>query len=162
MSINSLSIANAVLDEAERQGVSVTPMQLQKLVYFTNGWHMEIYNGQSIISDSFEAWQFGPVMPAIYHEFKRFGSRNISGRAINIFNGEAWKADIQPAKATLIQEVVGLYGKLSGPRMSHLTHKEGTPWSKTWRGGVGSGNDIPNELILAEFKRIRNESTKAT
>ncbi len=156
MSINSLSVANALLDEAERQGITVTPMQLQKLLYFANGWHMEIHNGAHMVSDSFEAWQFGPVMPQAYHEFKKYGSRKIDGRALNPFSGEPWMAELRPDQQNLIAEIVRIYGKLSGPRMSHLTHKDGTPWSLTWRSGVGSGADIPQEVILSEFRKIRN------
>jgi uncharacterized phage-associated protein len=161
MSINSLSVANVILDEAEQQGISVTPMQLQKLVYFTNGWHMEIYDGKSLVSDNFEAWQFGPVMPVIYHEFKRFGSRPVNGRALNPFEGKPWSAKLSAQQISLVREIVRMYGKLSGPRMSHLTHKSDTPWSLTWKNGVGSGNDIPRELILAEFRKIRKNSATA-
>jgi len=150
-----LSIANAILDESDRQGLSVTPMQLQKLVYFANGWHMEINSGQPLVGSSFEAWQFGPVMPELYHEFKRYGSQRITGRAINIFGGAAWAANLLPPQNTLIAEIVNIYGRLSGPKMSQLTHKTGTPWSLTWNGGLGSGNDIPNNIILAEFRRLR-------
>ncbi len=153
MSINNLSVANAILDEAERQGISVTPMQLQKLVYFTNGWHMEIFDGKPIVTDSFEAWQFGPVMPAIYHDFKQYGSRRITGRATI----PAGFAKLLQVQTTLISAIIKIYGGLSGPKMSHLTHKDGTPWFATWKGGLGSGFDIPNRLILTEFQRIRQE-----
>ncbi len=155
--MNNLSVANAILDEAERQGIPVTPMQLQKLVYFTNGWHMEIFDGRPIFADSFEAWQFGPVMPAIYHDFKQYGSRKITGRATNPFTRTAWVADFLETKTALISAIIRIYGRLSGPKMSHLTHKQGTPWFVTWKGGVGSGTNISNQLILAEFQRIRQE-----
>ena len=161
MSINALSVANSILDEAERQGITVTPMQLQKLIYFANGWHMEITDGEPLVSDNFEAWQFGPVLPRVYHEFKRFGSRDITERSIFPFTENPWPCELSANQKSLVSEIVSIYGNLSGPRMSHLTHKEGTPWSTTWNGGVGSGNDIQPELILAEFRKIRNGESAA-
>lgn len=56
----------------------------------------------------------------------------------------------------LIDEVVRVYGPLSGSQMSALTHKEATPWSKIWNNGVGIGDRIPNDLILEEFRSLRN------
>ena len=163
MAIHTLSVANAILDEADSQGIDVTPMQLQKLLYFTNGWHMEIHNGQPILSDSFEAWQFGPVMPQVYHKFKEYGSKKITGRAMNpLPTNHPWPNTLTEIQKKLVSEIVGIYGSLSGPRMSNLTHKPGTPWSQTWNGGIGNGNNIPSELIIAEFKKLRNAQSTAT
>lgn len=159
--MNSLAVANYILDVAEKAGISVTPMQLQKLVYFANGWHMEIFGGEKLVQNNFEAWQFGPVMPIIYHDFKKYGSSPITGRAFNPFSQQPWVVDLDEKQKKVIEDVIGLYGNMSGAKMSHLTHKKNTPWSRTWDNGFGSGNDIEPELILEEFKAIRKNAEAA-
>lgn len=69
---HAIGIANAVLEAAKTQGFSIAPMQHQKLVYFCHGRNLDI-RSQPLVSDHFEAWQYGPVHPSIYHEFKHFG-----------------------------------------------------------------------------------------
>lgn len=152
-----LGVANAVLDAAWRKGISVSPMQLQKLLYFCNGWNIEI-RGEPLVADNFEAWQFGPVHPEAYHEFKRFGSSQITELADSPFDLGPWRADLSEGEARLVDEVIGLYGQLSGPQMSHLTHQADTPWDQTWRGGMGKGDDIKPDLIRAHFEELRKRA----
>nr|WP_256351506.1 type II toxin-antitoxin system antitoxin SocA domain-containing protein [Pseudomonas gingeri] len=51
-------------------------MKQQKLVYYSHGWHAG-YTDQPLINEAVETWQYGPVIPSLYHEFKRFGSGEI-------------------------------------------------------------------------------------
>lgn len=158
MTNTSYAIANSVLITAKKLGISITPMQLQKLMYFTNGWHLEIFKGEELIDRKFEAWQFGPVLPEIYIEFKHNGSSPIQTLALFPFDSKPWHADLRPNQMGLIEEVVSSYGNLSGPQMSHLTHKNDTPWSQTWKSGVGKGDSISSSLIRAEFESLRRAS----
>lgn len=158
---DAVSVANAVIEAAGRQGLPVTPMQLQKLLYFANGWNLEI-RCEPLIAENFEAWQFGPVLPSVYHAFKEYGSRSIAAPALNPFTLEAWSADLTRQESALIDEVVQIYGKLTGPQLSQLTHQAGTSWSKIWEGGVGKSDTIPPELISKEFRSMREASDKDT
>lgn len=158
MSHNVLAVSNELLTQAESQGISVSPMQLQKLLYFLDGWHMELNDGARILSDRFEAWQFGPVCPTAYHEFKHFGSGEINELSLNPFSGTPWPASLSTKQKQLVGEILRIYGSLTGPQMSHLTHKSGTPWDKTWNGGVGKGDTIEPQLVHEEFKGLRNRA----
>jgi uncharacterized phage-associated protein len=95
-------------------------MQLQKLVYFCNGWNLELRN-EALVSDNFEAWQYGPVHPSIYHEFKVYGQGAIRSGSNLGFGGAPVQANLSPDEANLIEEVIRIYGGLSGPQMSNLT-----------------------------------------
>ena len=55
---------------------SLTPLKLQKLIYYAHGWHLAIRNAP-LIDEVIEAWEYGPVVPNVYHEFKKFGNRPI-------------------------------------------------------------------------------------
>ena len=67
------AIANYFLDLARAQEKALTPLKIQKLVYFANGWHLAI-KGVPLINEQVEAWRFGPVIPSLYTHFERMGN----------------------------------------------------------------------------------------
>ena len=80
---SSKAVANYFLDIAERDGKTLNPMKLQKLVYIAHGWHLAIRR-RPLIRESVEAWKYGPVIADLYHEFKKFGNMPITERATEI------------------------------------------------------------------------------
>lgn len=58
-------------------GKSVTNLQLQKFLYFSYVNNLTIRNVK-IFSDPIEKWQYGPVVPSVYHSFKDYGFFGIS------------------------------------------------------------------------------------
>lgn len=155
----SKAIANWFLS----RGVPLTPMKLQKLVYFAHGWHLAIKE-QRLIDEAIEAWRWGPVVPSLYHEFKRFGSGNIQTLATSGWRLEgtepAWNVPEVPEEDVptlgLLKEVWDVYGHYSGVQLSAMTHLPDSPWTKVWndRGQFVKGTDIPDDLIKAYFKHL--------
>jgi len=74
------AIANLMLDEADRSGINVTNLALQKLLYFAHSIFL-IESKHPLVSGYFEAWQYGPVHPTVYSAFKTAGSSPIDFRA---------------------------------------------------------------------------------
>lgn len=144
--ITSTRAANLVLDEAQRQGRTVTPLQVLKLVYISHGMMLGRY-GAPLIGDNIQAWQYGPVVSSLYGNMKRYGSGPVTGRLpTTMFDrGEPTEAE----RAT-IQGVFATYGQFSGPALSNLTHRPGSPWSQVWRPGVPN-LIIPNDLIRRHY-----------
>ena len=147
-------IANEFLERAEDAGRSLTPMQLQKLVYFAHGWHLAIFE-RPLIDEPVQAWTWGPVISDLYHEFKKFGASSIENWALlsrfemgNPPTGES---------AKLIDKIWEVYRGFTGPQMSAMTHKDGTPWSEVWQSLTEanpspiSGNLIENKKIAEHF-----------
>ena len=56
MSHEPLAIANKVLGVASERGISLTIMQLIKLVYFAHGWSLTLL-GKPLVNDEPQAWQ---------------------------------------------------------------------------------------------------------
>lgn len=150
---NPKSIANYFLDLAKASGKPISPMKLQKLVYYAHGWYAG-YTRQPLINEAVEAWQYGPVIPSLYHEFKRFGSGQIHGKAMIFDNVGVREAPTpsDPAICTFLNNVWNSYGPYEGITLSEMTHASGTPWDVTWSECQGvRGADIPFERISNWF-----------
>lgn len=77
------SVANFILDLAERDDRSVSNLVLQKLAYFAHGTFLS-RTGRPLVAGEFEAWKHGPVHPHIYNAFKGYGAEAIQRRAETI------------------------------------------------------------------------------
>lgn len=137
MSYDVRKIANAILDQADHYGYPITNMALNKLVFFAHGWHLALYD-RPLVSSSFEAWQFGPVHPQIYRQFKSYDDHPIRGRAhrINLSSGNTSKMEYDlPELVTLhIGNIIEFYGSYSASRLSQISHEVGAPWDQVWNG----------------------------
>lgn len=161
MAYSAKAVANYLLELATHRHASIDPLKMQKLVYFAHGWHLALRD-QPMLRDSVEAWEHGPVIPDLYHEFKRWGSWPIKQPATK-FDGArlftpsldaecVWDTDAADAK-NVIGRVWDVYAKYSGLQLSTLTHQSGTPWADTRMQHPGKRDvDIPDDLIKAFFK----------
>jgi uncharacterized phage-associated protein len=154
------AVANEFLELAKRDGKPLTAMQLQKLVYFAYGWYLAI-TGKRLINERIEAWQWGPVVPSLYSEFKRFGSDSITDFATETASSRPYRVrsddSIQDGEALrIIKRVWEVYGKYSASQLSTMTHEQNSPWAQTPERDV-KGTDIPDDLIATYFRRLANE-----
>jgi uncharacterized phage-associated protein len=150
MTVSSHAIANEFIALAESDGKSLTNMQLQKLVFLSQGYTLAIL-GHPIYYHSTHAWQWGPVIPKLYKSLQKYGR--------NFVTGNLESEDSLPRNSTEMEIVKAVwegYGHLSGGHLSALTHKSNTPWSITWESdpfGV-----IPDPLIAEYYKGIVESS----
>ena len=89
------SIANLMLDEADRCGHRITNLALQKLLYFAHAIFL-IEEKRPLVSGYFEAWEYGPVNPTAYQAFKSAGTQPITFRATRVEVATGVRADITP------------------------------------------------------------------
>ncbi len=154
------AIANYFLDLAKEHGDSVRPMKLQKLVYYAHGWYAG-HTGKPLIDESVEAWQYGPVISSLYHEFKRFGSNPITAKATDFSDFEIVEVPVPDDESIkkFLRNIWASYGRFTGLNLSAMTHTEGSPWDITWKEKAGvKGADIPFELIAQHFKEVLEKS----
>ena len=157
------AIANKFLDLARSDNILLTPMQIQKLVYFAHGWHLAFDQGP-LSAEHAQAWQWGPVFPEVYHAVKRWGGGPIGAsisvkRAVLI--GDDYQleqttptiAETDPFAPKLIERVWVVYRDMSGPALSQLSHTPDGPWHQTRTESRGErGVDIPDALVHDYFK----------
>lgn len=146
------SIANAVLDRAQKQGVPITNMALNKIVYFVHCDYL-IERNDPLVGAKIEAWQHGPVFREIYHAFKRWGDQPIRSRAlkVDVETGEANVAvlDIGDNELGYLSGLIDRYLRFSAAQLRAVSHTEGGPWHFVWAhdGEANPGMRITNELI---------------
>lgn len=163
MPYTAKQVANEFLELAKRDGRQLTPMQLQKLVYFAYGWYLAI-TGERLLNERVQAWQWGPVIPSLYGDLKPFGSGPITEPATDYFfeDGKLTfrvqrvhsddEAQDQLARQ-VIAKVWNLYGKYSAAQLSSMTHAANSPWSRYYDQNV-RGTDIPDDAIRAYFQQL--------
>ncbi|HHA2497714.1 TPA: Panacea domain-containing protein [Stenotrophomonas maltophilia] len=144
MSAPATAVAQYILTRcAEKGDGDVTPMQLIKLVYIAHAWALGL-TGKALLDEQVEAWQYGPVIPSLYHAIKHF-------RSLPVKNLSAPLADFTPAERSIMNQVVDIYGKFTGIQLSAMTHQPGTPWEMAWTR-AGKNAAIPNDLIETFYK----------
>jgi uncharacterized phage-associated protein len=160
MEYDGRAVANFVLDVCSEQRVTVSNLALQKLVYFCHVWTL-IEHGRPLIAQRFEAWEYGPVLPYLYREFRTNDRSPIKGRATRMdpTNGSqiVVSYDFDRAVAETLRKVVSFYGRLSPGDLVNLTHAPGGPWYKVWNhsGQINPGMKIDNgEIVSFYSKRV--------
>ncbi len=125
----------------------VTPLMLQKLLYFIQGIYSALY-GRPIFSEDCRAWIHGPVYPEVYDLFRDFKYNPIEDARFALLEGTADAlTDNEKRALDLVVNTFGMYG---GKVLEKITHNE-NPWKEARKG---YGNDIPSSEILPK-ERIR-------
>ena len=76
MAYNALEVAKYVINHEHGKGREISNLRLQKLLYFVQA-KVLVETGEPCFDDEIEAWDFGPVVPAVYYAYKIFGSWDI-------------------------------------------------------------------------------------
>ena len=129
-----------------RRDIDTTPMQVLKLTYFSHGWMLGLHD-QTLIYEPVEAWQYGPVIPSIYHRYKAFRGDPID--LVPIDRSEQLTVDQQ----RVVNDVVEVYREASAIQLSNISHKAGSPWDMVMNRH-GPSTVIPNRLIQEHYKRL--------
>ena len=122
----------------------VTPLMLQKLLYFIQGIYSALY-GEPLFVEECRAWIHGPVYPEVYELFKDFKYNPIDDVRFVLFEG--MENGLTAQEKRVVDLVVNTFGMYGGKTLEKITHNE-TPWIEA-RNGYEEG--IPsNELLSKE------------
>ena len=108
----------------------VTPLMLQKLLYFIQGESYAL-NGKPMFSEICQAWVHGPVYPEVYDMFRDFKYNPIEDARFAIFEGT--ENELTDEERRVVDLVVNTFGEYSGKVLERITHKE-EPWRLARRG----------------------------
>lgn len=156
--LDGRTIANFVLDFCDARDRKVTNLALQKIVYFCHVWSL-IEMDKPLVRHKFEAWEYGPVLPYLYREFKIYDRLPILKRATHIDPTDG-KFRVVPyafdqETELLLEKVVSFYSRIRAGELVDLTHSEGGPWYTVWNHGgrVNPGMKIDDDKIREFYSK---------
>lgn len=145
MSIPALSAAKRL---CENSGWTLTNLGLQKILYLAHMAYLG-YRDNPLVDGHFEAWDYGPVHPEVYHRAKIYGSDAIG----NIFRQVP---DLPDSDEKSCLDFYGSFFSEKTPaELVAITHDNCGAWAKNYRPTV-RGIIIPDQDIKDEF-RTRQE-----
>lgn len=125
--VDIFSIANFFLSIVDREsGSSITPLKLQKILYYAQGYYLAKEN-RPLFKEDFEAWAHGPANPGIYDKYKDYVCSAIDAPE---------DKDIPVLEDKLVDFLYSIwntFGIYDGKYLESLTHQE-TPWIEARRG----------------------------
>lgn len=129
----------------DRGGWKVTNLQLQKLLYMAQMLHMGRFDGARLVEANFEAWDYGPVAPSLYHKVKMFGDTPID----DVFLAARPFKDDDHRRPIMDEVCDKLLSKRPG-ELVDITHWSEGAWAKNYVPGA-RGIPIPDDDIASEY-----------
>lgn len=135
----------------------ITPLALQKLLYYIQGFHYA-FAEKFIFEENCEAWVHGPVFRKVYDKYKEYKfdpiqcSNNLDVETLTVY------------EKAIIDSVIKYLSCYSGKTLEAFTHVE-NPWLLT-RGDLPTTTStdriIEKELIGDYFKAVKERNTMLT
>lgn len=126
----------------------VTPLMLQKLLYFIQGIYSALY-GKPIFEEDCRAWVHGPVYPEVYNLFRNFKYNPIDDAHFALLEGT--KGTLTEDEKRVINLVVNTFGMYGGKVLEKITHNE-EPWVEARKG---YGDSIPSSELLPKDRIMK-------
>lgn len=137
---DALTIARYIVNYSNQKNDPwFSNLKLQKLLYFCQAYFL-LTTERPCFGDAIEAWDFGPVVPNVYHEFKRFGA----GWIPTTFD----ETVIDKKTRTLIDDVVDNFKDYDNVALTTLVHAQ-DPWIHASRSS--RGKTITDGMLLSYF-----------
>lgn len=130
----------------KRSGWKLSNLSLQKILYMAQLYYMGKNNGARLVDTHFEAWDYGPVSPELYHKAKVFGA----GPVEDVFYSARVFGKDDPRRALLIEVADDLLD-ISPGELVNITHWQHGAWAKHYVPKA-RGIRIPDEDILKEYR----------
>lgn len=151
--IKSTDVARYLLAKANEDGGLISPLKMQKLVYYAYVWNL-VENKDRLFAESPQAWPRGPVFPSLYKGLKKYGSSPIPDEYIGDIEDVVLRLG---EKTKIIDKVYEKYEVLTPFELVMLTHEE-KPW-KDKRKGMGSfapsATAIDDKSIMEYYSKVK-------
>lgn len=145
--MRSVDIANMFIEE-RGDSLVLTNLKLNKLVYFAQVESVREGRGP-LFDDRIEAWEYGPVEPAVYRAFKDYGRS-----PIEVPCGIAPQNE---GAREIVRLVAETYGGLSAFDLVTVSHRDGGAWKKVYSPGCNKEitlQDIEQSADMGGFGSV--------
>lgn len=133
MTYSPIMIANNILSRAFAEKSYMSPMKLQKILYFVAAEYQK-ETQRPLLAEPFSTWAYGPVVRSVYDEFRTFSKNDIDcyGRDArgNVFIiNEAEDPHLKRA-LDRVWDKAKRYGAVT---LSEITHLQDSAWYKAYQ-----------------------------
>ena len=134
--LEGIDVAKYILSK-----ITCTQLKLQKLVYLCFADYL-CDTGKALFTDKIYAFKYGPVVDTVYKRYKEYGYKPIDEEQGDIDSENILE---MPSKSRIlfakdgtekllsIEKTLKKYGGLSATDLVDLTHRDNTPWSKSFK-----------------------------
>lgn len=126
-------IANNILSRAFAEKSRMSPMKLQKILYFVASEYQKATK-RPLLEEPFSTWAYGPVVYSVYDEFRSFSKDNIKRYARDA-RGDVFVIDeTQDIELKVALDRVWDKAKNMGAvKLSEITHLQDSAWDKAFQ-----------------------------
>lgn len=150
-------VSHYIIVYSNEKDYGVSNLKLQKLLYLVQAFFL-INDRPPCFAEQIEAWDFGPVVPVIYREYKQYGGMDIPtiDYYVKFNKNDIWNSEriyydnniIEMEDKELIQAVVDEFAGFSATDLVKLTHNQ-DPWIDAYAKGQNS--EITTDAIKRYF-----------
>lgn len=147
MSYAPTLVANNVLNRAFAEKCAVSPMKLQKILYFIASEYQK-ESKEPLFTENFETWEYGPVLRSVFYEFRPFSRNFISQFAKDADNHSRMVDEKEdPKLKRILERVWEVTRGRTAVDLSQITHMEGSAWDTAFqsRNPFLAPNDIESD-----------------
>lgn len=135
--------------DRDMSGNGIDNLKLNTLLYFAQGQALATI-GRPLFDDSIEAWNNGPVVPAVYFKYKSKGGKNIRTK-------KELDLSMDPNIVSIIVDVVSSYDSKPSLHLMHMAGKKGSPYYNAKNKSYNQRLDL--DEMKTYFKENRVKST---
>lgn len=144
MTISTFEAAKALGHFA---GWRLSNLQMQKILYLAHMFYMGRNGGEPLINEEFQAWDYGPVLPTLYHKISFLGRNPVH----DVFYGVRLMQEGKEAQ--ILHEAAQNLSKARPGALVNYTHKPLGAWDRNYVQGARN-RIIPNDQILEEYRTL--------
>lgn len=148
-----MSVWSAARTLGSESGWSLSNLEMQKTLYVAQMLHLG-RTGRPLFDNRIEAWDYGPVVPDLYHEAKRFGRQPVA----DIFDAPHFEA--LSCEAMSIRDALIMTRHMSAGQLVAYTHRPGGAWEMHYKPHDRS-SEIPMSAILRDWAESARPSDEA-
>lgn len=145
-------LVDVILIYCTVNGLTVSPLKLQKLLYYIQAWHIAKFEKKQLFDDLPQAWVNGPVYRSVYNMFKDSFFRNeslhpiVDGNAEIELSKKIKALKLEEEQVNLINSVLKFYAPKDDGTLVLKTHTD-SPWNEA-REGLGSFDRSTNTISV--------------
>lgn len=147
----TVRVTDAAKYLCEESNWKLSNLQLQKILYMADMNFVGQGNSR-LVDEDFEAWDYGPVLPSLYHKCKAFGSKPVP----DVFWGAQDIAGTDEAR--ILQLAWSKLKSASPGQLVNATHSNLGAWVRRYVAGAKQIKILTQDMIDEYARRTQGSA----